>query len=81
MQNCPARKNRSSFVSEIMRMSILILLFIILINESNLLLREFIFNWANINLFTFLSLRFLSISFKSPVWADSVDPFYPNLER
>ena len=30
------------------------------------------FNWARINLFTFLSLRFLRISFGSPVWVDSV---------
>ena len=31
------------------------------------------FNWAQINLITFLSLRFSKISFGSPVWADSVD--------
>ena len=53
-----------------------ILLFIILINESNLFLREFMFNWAHINLFTFLSLRFLRISFGSPVWAELVDPMF-----
>ena len=66
-----SRTHGYSFVSEIMRMSIL--LFIILTNESNLFLIEFMSNWAHINLFTFLSLRFLRISFGSPVWADSVE--------
>ena len=51
-----------------------ILLFTILVNESNLFLIEFMFHWAHINLFT--SLRFLSISFGQPVSADSVDPFF-----
>ena len=53
----PLGKDGSSFVSDIMKMSVL--LFIILTNESNLFLIEFMFNWARINLFTFLSLRFL----------------------
>ena len=72
MWNCPEGKDRSSFVSEIMRMSVL--LFSILTNESNLFLIEFMSNWTHINLFTFLSLRFSRISFGSPVWADWVDP-------
>ena len=74
MWNCPVGKDRSSFVSQIIRMSIL--LFTTLTNESNLFAIEFMFNWAHINLFTFLSLRFLRISFGSPVWADSVDPLF-----
>ena len=53
-----------------------ILLFIILINESNLFLREFMFNWVHINLFRFSDFK---ISFGSPVWADSVDPLFRNL--
>ena len=53
-----------------------ILLFIILTNESNLFPIELMFNWAHINLFTFLSFRFLKISFGSPVWADSVYPLF-----
>ena len=53
-----------------------ILLFIILTNESNLFLIELMFNWAQSNLFIFLSLRFLKIFFGSAVWADSVDPFF-----
>ena len=74
MWNCPIGKNRSSFVSEIMRTSILF--FITLTNESNLFFIESMFNWAHINLFTFLSLRFLRISFGLPVWTNSVDPLF-----
>ena len=61
MRNCPVGNDESSFVSEIMRMSIL--LFTISISESNLFLIEFMFNWAHINLFTLLCLRLTSVSF------------------
>ena len=74
MWNCPVGKDGSSFASELIRMPIL--WFIILTNELNLFLIELMFNWAHINLFTFLSLTFLRISFRSPVWADSVDPLF-----
>ena len=74
MLNYPVGKGGSSFISEIIRMSIL--LFIILTNESNLFPIELMFNWAHINLFTFLSFRFLKISYGSPVWGDSVDPLF-----
>ena len=53
-----------------------ILLFIMLTNELHLFLIELMFNWAHINLLTFLSLRFLRISFGSRVWADLVDPMF-----
>ena len=53
-----------------------ILLFVLLINESNLFLKEFMFNWAHINLFTFPSLIFFRIFFGSSVWADSVDTLF-----
>ena len=66
------RKDGFSFVSEII--TTWILLFIILTNESNLFLIEVMFNWAHINLFTFLSLNLLRVSFGSPVLTDSVDP-------
>ena len=62
------------FVSEIMRTSILFLT--ISTNESNLFFTDLMCNWAHINLFIFLSLRFFSIYFGLLVWLDSVEPLF-----
>ena len=48
-----SRKKMHPVLSQIMRNSIL--LFTISTNESNLFIIEYMFNWAHINLFTFLS--------------------------
>ena len=65
MSNCSVRNDESSFVSEMIRMSILLP---ISICESNLFLKEFKSNWAHIKLFTFFSLRYLSILFGCSFW-------------
>ena len=51
--------NDSSFASEIVRMFILLLT--TSSNQSNLFVKELMFNLAHINLFTLLSLRYISI--------------------
>ena len=81
MSNCSVGNDESSFVSEIIRMSILLP---ISICESNLFLKEFKSNWAHIKLFTFLSLRYLSILFGCSFWRTSsilYSPFHSHAFR
>ena len=54
-----------SFASNIMRKSILF--FTMSNSKSNFFVTECMFNWVHINLFTFLSLRFSSILFRSSI--------------
>ena len=58
--NCPLGKDKSSFVSKIIRMSILSLT--MLASRSNLFLGEFMFEWAQTNLPRFFNLSLWSCS-------------------